>query len=258
MARKSIYNIILLLLLIVAVIYYIGLRREGFQDSKTIEIVIARYEEDISWAKIFPENFYSRMIIYNKGGEAQFDLPKSEVNTLPNYGRESHTYLSHVIDNYDNLGDITLFLPGSAWYRDDKQKRVKVILDYLRNTRDSVIVGHKDDTFIKEANSFSIDSWEVTNEANRKKNPDSKLKAAEQRPLGAWFEKRFPGESLSCVSFTGIMAVSREDILKRPLDFYKKMLEEHSHSNAEVVHYSERVWKNIFSIPDENCIVDEV
>ena len=37
-----------------------------------------------------------------------------EVIKLKNIGREGHTYLSHIINNYDKLADITIFLPGSA------------------------------------------------------------------------------------------------------------------------------------------------
>lgn len=66
-----------------------------------MKLVIARYNEDISWS-----DGYDR-IIYNKGGA--IDAPYV---TLPNVGRESHTYLTHIIENYDNLDEYTLFLQG--------------------------------------------------------------------------------------------------------------------------------------------------
>lgn len=252
---KNMYGILLLALVVCGIIYYLNLK-ETFQDtqSSTMDLVVARYEEDISWVKNIPENLYNRIIIYNKGGEAEFNLPKSTVKMLPNFGRESHTYLHHVIDNYDSLADITFFLPGSAWTRGDKQQRVQRLVEYLKQNRTSVIIGHKDDKMINDTYNFSIDTWTVTNAENRLKNPESSLTPSVDRPLRTWFEKRFDGDSMNCVSFTGIIAVSRDDIRKRPKEFYEEMYKEHSHTNPEVVHYSERVWKHIFSIDDENCL----
>ena len=37
-----------------------------------------------------------------------------EVRTLPNVGRESHAYLSHIVDNYDSLADWTVFTQAST------------------------------------------------------------------------------------------------------------------------------------------------
>jgi Protein of unknown function (DUF3431) len=66
-----------------------------------MKLVIARYNEDISWS-----DGYDR-IIYNKG--AAIDAPYV---VLPNVGREAHTYLTHIIENYDTLDEYTLFLQG--------------------------------------------------------------------------------------------------------------------------------------------------
>jgi len=253
---SRLYPLIILLCIVCVTLATVYMRRhEGFQGIEpTVDLVVARYEEDISWINSIPKDIYDRVIIYNKGGDAEFNIDRSEVKNLPNYGRESHTYLSHVIDNYDNLADLTFFVPGSAWYRDDKKQRVLRIVDYLKNGNKSYIIGHKGDNIINETYNFSIDNWTVTNEANRQKNPDTSLVPSQERPLRNWFNKRFPSEQLSCVTFTGILVASREDIQKRPIEFYRGLLAEHSHTNPEVVHYSERVWKNIFSIDDSNCI----
>ena len=69
-----------------------------------LDIVIAKYKEDVSWSNQFKT---SRVIIYDKSGE-----DNGFVN-LPNFGRESHTYLTHIINNYDNLPDYTCFLQGN-------------------------------------------------------------------------------------------------------------------------------------------------
>lgn len=68
-----------------------------------IQIVVARYKEDIEWTKKFPN-----VIIYNKGE------PLGEPNevSLPNVGREGHTYYHYICEHYDNLMDYTIFLQG--------------------------------------------------------------------------------------------------------------------------------------------------
>jgi hypothetical protein len=62
-----------------------------------IEVVLARYKEDISWAKNLSG---CKLTIYNKF-EGQ--------NLLPNVGYEAHTYLHHIVTNYDDLAEITVF-----------------------------------------------------------------------------------------------------------------------------------------------------
>lgn len=75
----------------------------------SVECVIARYNEDISWIK---ELKNKKITIYNKGNN---DIPNKFIK-LPNIGRESHTYLTHIIKNYDNLADITIFTQANPFF----------------------------------------------------------------------------------------------------------------------------------------------
>jgi hypothetical protein len=72
------------------------------------EIVVARYNEDLSWLKKIPKSI--KIIVYNKGLD-NIDFPSIK---LPNIGRESHTYLYHIIQNYNNLSDQTIFCQGDS------------------------------------------------------------------------------------------------------------------------------------------------
>lgn len=74
-------------------------------DKKKMEIVIARYNEDLTWI----EPYLSNTTIYNKG----LDYIDNSIK-IPNVGRESHTYLYHIINNYDNLADRTIFFQGGG------------------------------------------------------------------------------------------------------------------------------------------------
>jgi hypothetical protein len=72
-----------------------------------MNIVVARYNEDISWTKEL-----SNVVIYNKGED--LDTFHNEIK-LDNVGREAHTYFKHICDNYDNLGEYTAFLQGNPF-----------------------------------------------------------------------------------------------------------------------------------------------
>lgn len=65
------------------------------------ECVIARYGEDVAWAR------GADHVIYNKGPALEAD--GLVIRTLPNVGKEAHTYLHHIVSNWDRLADVTLF-----------------------------------------------------------------------------------------------------------------------------------------------------
>lgn len=221
----------------------------------TLELVVARYEEDLSWIPTLDLEI-TNTVVYNKGSEKVFPFP-CEVKSLPNFGREPHTYFTHIINNYNSLKDITFFIVGSAFTQDAKENRVKLIVEHLKKKKSSAIVTTKNEELINRTKYFYINYWLVTNENNRKKNPNPELSPCPDRPLGNWFSIRFPNEQIERLSYSGILAVSREDILKRPITFYQSLLEEVSSPNPEAVHYIERVFTNIFSIDLENCIHDK-
>jgi hypothetical protein len=241
-----------MILLIVSLIIYIIFykKNEGFNINNNIELVISRYQENLDWINELPQNLQSNITIYNKGdNEINLD---AKIIKLPNYGRESHTYLYHVINNYNNLADFTFFLPGSVKSRDYKWKQLQTILNNLDNS--SLIVCSDTKNVVKDSYDFKIDKWEVTNPENRKKNSSDNLVPAGIRPYGKWFKSHFPNEEIKCISYNGVMLVKKEDILKRSKEFYMNLFKEHLFENTEVVHYSERSWKNIFSISDKNLL----
>jgi hypothetical protein len=74
------------------------------------EIVVARYNENLDWLKKIKKSKDLKITVYNKGKD-DIDIPFIQ---LPNIGRESHTYLYHIINNYDNLADQTIFCQGDS------------------------------------------------------------------------------------------------------------------------------------------------
>jgi hypothetical protein len=84
------------------------LKNNDVKKKYECEIVVARYNEDISWLKDLPKDI--KITVYNKG---QNDIPMPYIN-LPNKGRESHTYLYHIVNNYNNLAEMTIFCQGDS------------------------------------------------------------------------------------------------------------------------------------------------
>ena len=67
-----------------------------------IEIVLAKYDESVEWANKYKDK--ATVTVYDKSSS-----PVPGAITLPNVGRESHTYLHHIISRYDSLADWTVF-----------------------------------------------------------------------------------------------------------------------------------------------------
>ena len=63
------------------------------------DLIIARYNEDLSWLKEFKD---FKIIVYNKGDKLSENLFYEVIN-LENKGRESHTWLHHIVKNYYNF-----------------------------------------------------------------------------------------------------------------------------------------------------------
>jgi hypothetical protein len=76
-----------------------------------INLIIARYNENLDWIEYIPKNLNITVIIYNKGLD---DILYPSIK-LQNIGRESHTYLYYIIENYDNLADINIFIQGDPF-----------------------------------------------------------------------------------------------------------------------------------------------
>jgi hypothetical protein len=67
------------------------------------ELVISAYERDYDWIKEISD---AKITIYRKGN---IDLKSGEILMEPNVGRDVHTFIKHIANNYYNLSEITFF-----------------------------------------------------------------------------------------------------------------------------------------------------
>lgn len=80
---------------------------------RTKEVVVAWFRENIGWIRSY--ELQNITTVYCKGGGTIHpDAGLRRCVELPNVGREGHTYLQHIVDNYDSLADVTFFLQGDC------------------------------------------------------------------------------------------------------------------------------------------------
>jgi hypothetical protein len=67
------------------------------------EIVISAYDKNLSWINDINDDVNIK--IYRKGNK----INENEIFINKNVGRDVHTFFFHIVENYDNLADITFF-----------------------------------------------------------------------------------------------------------------------------------------------------
>lgn len=214
--------------------------------ERPVKIIVARYNEDLSWMKEKPFNLF-RYVVYNKGVNDNFEKCNvDKIVNLPNVGRCDHTYLYHIVNNYNSLNDINVFFPGCLNVSFKKEKAKKILYSII-NLRKAVFYGTFTASIKKEFLNFTLDNWTSTDDMNKSLNPESITYPAKLRPYGKWYNYMFGNIKVNRYCIHGIFSIDKLDILKHDISRYIKLLNAVSvHSNPEVGHYIERSWAAIF------------
>jgi len=169
-------------------------------NKNNFELVIARYDEDISWSN----NYADFRTIYNKGNDT---IPMPYIK-LKNKGHLADTILTHIIKNYDKLADVTFFTHGSFNYRNDQiikeeGKCHKYFNEFIQTGKDTLVYIPRHDL----------------------PSPQSKFYNYPETVQDVYkyiFEKDYiPNFKWACGKW---ISVSKDKIRKTPLDVYKRML----------------------------------
>ena len=202
------------------------------------EFVIAHYNENLDWLMPIANHTH----VYHKGTDLQpQSLPLNAWEWLPNIGRESHTYLYHIINNYDTLPEITVFLQGDGEELAGGGLCFRNAMDYIDNVKRNIVCNVQ--SKIKDWGRIGhYGKWWAM------------LKSGEIRRanlnLGEFFKELFgyPHPRVISACPRGCFAATRDMIKKHPIDFYKKAISfVDDHPNPEEGHYFERLWYTIFS-----------
>lgn len=198
----------------------------------TISIVIAKYCEDISWVDNLENN--TKIYIYTKNGETYKDHIYTNIK-LPNIGRESHTYLYHIINNYNNLTDIVIFTQGN--YKDhinDINELYYKINDFYHMPYDHIkdfrLMNYGTD-LVPNKDNFTVDQW--LKHYNIETNPEKYIYK---------------------IKYGACFSTTKQNILSRPLSFYQELIKQLDTNNSEVGHFFERAWYFIFNVHKINIL----
>jgi len=179
------------------------------KDKSYFEIVVSRYSENISWTKKY-NNFIT---LYNKGD----DLIENSIR-LNNIGREAHSYLYHIVNNYNNLAEYTCFLQGDPF--NPHSPRLYQYLDHVIHSNEVL------------PEFFWISERIVESDFEYKREPYHKIfpniKYAYEKVFGEppKIEKFFFGSGAQ-------FCVSKNRIRERPIEFYQNVLNIFTHDPGE-------------------------
>jgi hypothetical protein len=203
-------------------------------ESLEYQIVVARYNENINYLSLFKDI----MIVYNKGDSSIPSIFNS-IN-LPNVGRESHTYLYHIIQNYDTLANRTLFIQG----RINDHKLLPIIEYFIPNE----FVGKLTKNNIQYIKLPIKHEGKYLKELMR-----GNMKRSKYTPY-EWINKI--GIDISGIKDFSMVwganfCVSKELIHRKPKEFYEDIIKYvHYDVNPEEGHFFERAWYLIFKHPN--------
>jgi hypothetical protein len=205
--------------------------------------VIAHYKENLDWVKevreLFPE---VTITIYHKDAPVLLDIFNIRHISLPNVGREAHTYLYHIINNYDILPEYTIFCQGNPF---DHIKK-STLYETLRSTRIWTPFRYEEFCGVPNEDIFLV---------NRPSNIGNTFcswwnrffRPITPRPHPVVEPSHTPYNYYKVV-WNAQFSVHKSLIRSRSLDFYKQLYDTvDKDSDALEAHFLERTWGNVFT-----------
>ncbi|CAF9936177.1 MAG: hypothetical protein ALECFALPRED_006723 [Alectoria fallacina] len=236
--------------------------REAFltttRDALDYEIVVAHYNEDLTWLKSVIEHCK----VYSKGGPKHAPESCFEVEALENIGREGHTYLHHIVKHYESLKDVVLFTQGRV---DDHINLTALEMKEIALQTKPGRVTTFPHRVMELFDLWDGIPWEKYPCWAKWSSPEGTFKDKKAPKTPAQYFKDFfdnfghDGPPMSMGFQPGaIFAVRRETIHQHPKELYQKMLEdlflgEMKCVDPETGHYFERFWPTLFRHEEYCC-----
>ena len=241
--------------------------REVEEDSQTSHsqghtLVIARYRENIQ-AWLTPEvvALFGRIIVYNKGEDLS-SQNGIQVVPLPNVGRESHTYMHHILQAKQSQSkecidpaittQCTVFCQGNPCdhlaYFKNTQNKPDDVLSYFTNAIESA----QEHGFSEYCNSTGhycrLAGWRLTSWQGCQLGRNRY-----DKPIDYWFEhvigRPLPNQNDFKWVIGANFAVRNDRMIARSEANLQLLYDEAyagGHASPEVAHFFERAWRYIF------------
>lgn len=206
-----------------------------------IHVIISKYAEDVEWADALGYDY----TVYDKSPN-----PMEKAIQLENIGRESHTYLTHIVRCYERLYPVNVFLQGNPF--DHLSDHGAASVAVLRKKIEEVAVRRipfKGFAWFK----LKCDRFGRPHALKEEQNRGRWTGWGKDIPLGDVFEALFPArfpEQLVVRAPAGVFAVTGERIRTRPKAFYEyalSLLEADPDDSNNTGHAFERLWQHIFN-----------
>jgi hypothetical protein len=209
-------------------------------------LVISNYGWDISWVPEYTDNY----LIYDRSDTPVFpkNIDMTKVIKSPNVGYNSYDYFRFIVDNYDNLPDVTIFAKGHCFPRHVSQVYFDRVMNNDRFTPLMDETQHKPEmpvSYIKDGLYHEINnSWYFNNWGSKYfVNYNDFLRYVYKNPLIPDYVTFAPG---------GDHIVPRENILKLPKRLYENMMVFMSHCREPVeTHMIERACYTLWTSDQE-------
>lgn len=215
------------------------------------DLVIARYNESLSWLPGLVENpkFRPNVFVYSKCKDSLLD-PKIRAITgesieLANVGREAHTFLTHVVRNYDHLAPLTIFTMGTVDVAGRWVRFSRLLKERFGTNKDG-IVGMRWPSIRELHSNFKREEHEGKRQVH-----------ANVRPWTKWADQKFgAGVDHTMLTCNSMLCASRESIRARPKKFYEDLVQELAEAgcDTELGHFMERAWPLVFSFAPDALI----
>ncbi|NCD35421.1 MAG: DUF3431 domain-containing protein [Spartobacteria bacterium] len=198
-------------------------------------LVVAKYREDVSWVR----RLGFQAIIYDKSG-LQENFP------LPNIGRETHTYLYHILHFYPKFPEYTVFLQGNPFDHLCAGMTTESLYNLIK-----IEISKK--VKFKGLSCYSIRCDELGRPHQLACKGGKWSGFLNDIPVGRVYGQLFSGpipSSFHCRAPAGLFLVHSSRILCRPKSFYEKAMEIILCDKDDIMntgHAFERLWYIIFN-----------
>jgi len=219
---------------------------EILDNTTQIECVVTRYTEHLNWLNYLPPAV-TTIRVYNKnknnsnfftkGFECTYSH-KIQHQTVENVGRHNETIARYISENYNNLPDVMMFIPGTIMMTPQKGLYLSQMSRNLSQL--GRFKGFYSPNFIKVGKKYNYIAKEFEN--------GPKLAECAYKSFNEWKESIIPGSNIKFVCYRGMMVVAKENILKHPREVYIKILADLQWADNITFNgfYAERFWAFLF------------